>query len=307
MKVFYHDDNDGKAAAHMVYLYAQMMQKEISKEDFYPVNYGNKLPDKNLINKGEEVFIVDYSFTENTIDTLSAISFKSLGNVHWYDHHKSSLEVEKYVKSTNICKSVLININKSGAMIAYEQLVRGHLCYDTGEIYKVIKLVDDYDRWIHKYPESLWFNTGSITVPNGPMDDIWHTDPSAIIEKGKTIQEYKDISDTKTCKASKYFIKINDKRCIVLNTPVKSSQAFGSLYDKYKLAIRWSFNGKTYEYSVYSGYDDIDCSAIAKHFDPAGGGHKGAAGFRSKNLLIKENYSFRISMPDIPKENKNNE
>lgn len=294
MKIFYHDDADGKAAAHCVYLYAKLFMRDISKEDFFPVNYGDKLPDAEKLKKGETVFIVDYSFTEKTIGTLSAISFKALGNVYWYDHHKSSLDVKEYVDNTRMCKSVVIDMNRSGAKIAYDELITPSNIFNLN-LEKVITYVDDYDRWIHKYPESLSFNSGLIMYPNGPTDDVWEDDPAEVIEKGAVIQKYLTKTNNKIAKNS-FFIKINDKRCIVLNTPSRSSQSFGSLYERYKFGITYSFNGKEYYYSVYSSLPDIDCSLIAKHFDPTGGGHKGAAGFRSNKELFKNGNIFRIRM-----------
>lgn len=296
MKIFYHDDNDGKAAAAMVYLHLSEDGISVSKTDFYPVNYADKVPTADVVAKGESVYIVDYSFTEATFDKLSNICFKSENNVYWYDHHESSLEIYDYVKSTNLCKDLIIDMNYSGARIVYNRFIKD-TNIDSDDIKRVITLVDDYDRWIHNYPESMYFNTGSLMYPNGPTDKIWKSDPKEVIENGKIIQQYNDISNTKNTRSSKYFIKVNDKRCIVLNSSIKSSQAFGSYYDKYKFAIRWSFNGKEYNYSIYSEFDDINCSIIAKHFDPEGGGHKGAAGFRSDKLLFKDGFSFRIKMP----------
>ena len=293
MKVFYHDDNDGKCAAHQVYLYTKLNNVDINKKDFYPVNYNDKTPDASLIEKGEEVYIVDYSFTEATIDKLLAISFKANGNVHWFDHHKSSLEVLDYVTSTNICKSVCIDMERSGALIAYNMLIKGTNS-DDGCVRHVVDLVDDHDRWIHAIPESKLFNLGSIVFPNGPCDNIWHSDPDNVIDKGVSISEYTNIANLKACRQGKYLIKINDKRCVVLNTPIKSSEALSTYFEKYGLAIRWSFNGQNFEYSVYSTLEDVDCSAIAKHFNPAGGGHKGAAGFTSDKLLFKDGFTFRI-------------
>lgn len=296
MKIFYHDDNDGKVAAHIVYLWAKnLMEEEINKTDFFPVNYGDKIPDAKYVEKGETVFIVDYSFTEATYDNLSAIAFKANGNVFWYDHHKTSLEIKDYVVNHHVCKDVVIDMNRSGSLIAYDQLIKGTEI-DNNDIMNVVRLVDDHDRWIHNDPNSMLFNNGSILYPNGPTDDIWHSNPDDVVKIGKVVKKYRDINANKIAHASKYFVKINDKICIVLNTPIKSSQEFGDLYEKYKFAIRWSFDGVNYEYSVYSSLEGIDCAAIAKHFDKTGGGHRGAAGFRSNKLEFKQGFNYRIRM-----------
>ena len=48
--------------------------------------------------------------------------------------------------------------------------------------------------------------------------------------------------------------------------------------------ILFAFNGTDWTYSLRSS--TIDCSKIALKY--GGGGHKGAAGFRSNQLLIKK-------------------
>ncbi len=298
MKIFYHNDNDGKAAAAMLYLYLTKSGEDIPnliKQDFYSVNYNDKVPDANLVSKSETVYVVDYSFTEATFDKLSKLCFKTDNNVYWFDHHKTSLEIYDYVKSTNLCKEMIIDMDRSGAKIVYDRFIKG-TDLDSENINHIINLVDDYDRWIHSDPDSMYFNAGSSMYSTNPLSDIWYSDPTNIIETGKIINKYSNIVNSKITEDNKYFIKINDKRCIVLNSCTKSSQVFGEYYDKYKFAIRWSFDGRNFNYSIYSDFADIDCSLIAKYFNPEGVGHKGAAGFTSDKLLFKDGYSFRIKM-----------
>ena len=47
----------------------------------------------------------------------------------------------------------------------------------------------------------------------------------------------------------------------------------------------WVFNGTKYSYSIFSSNLNVDCSKIAEKY--SGGGHKGAAGFSSDELLFK--------------------
>lgn len=305
MKVFYHNDNDGKVAAHMVYLAESRYNPELCIKDFYPVNYGDKIPSADLIEKDEEVYIVDYSFTEKTFGQLAAIALKADGNVHWYDHHKSSLEIADFVKTKKICMDVCVDMDRSGCGITFDKLIKD-TDIDSGNenIRKIVTYVEDYDLWRHEYPESLFFNNGSMMYKCGPLDLIWELNPTEVISVGKIITKYRELTDTKNAKGSSYNITINDIPCIVLNTTTKSSQAFGKLYEKFKIAIRWSFTGEYYEYSVYSQDENIDCSLIAKHFDSRGGGHKGAAGFRSDKMLFKSGNSFRIRLPKAVDKNE---
>ena len=49
-------------SGNQVYLYAKLNNVNINKKDFYPVNYNDKTPDVSVIEKGEEVYIVDYPY-----------------------------------------------------------------------------------------------------------------------------------------------------------------------------------------------------------------------------------------------------
>lgn len=297
MKIFYHDSAAGKAAAHCVYEYAKSFRKEISNNDFFPVNYNEKIPSADVVDKGEQVFILGYSFNKKTIENLMKVSIQANGNVYWYDHHKTSLEVKDYVEKYNLFKSMIIDMNRSGAMITYDELIVNNHIFNIN-LERIIQLVDDYDRWVHQYPESISFNSGLMLYKNGPMDKIWEQDPQKVIARGAIVQKYITITNKKILKNNAFFIKINDKKCVVLNSPSKSTQALGELFDKYKFGIIYSYTGKGYYYSVYSARSDIDCSMIAKHFDKKGGGHKGAAGFRSDRELFKSGNIFRIRMYD---------
>lgn len=281
MKIFHHNDNDGRAAAAMVNLFMDKERKTpLSKENFIEVDYGKYVPNASIVNNNEIVYIVDYSFTKQTFHLLQAIAEKTK-RIYWFDHHKTSLEVEDYAKK--ICEYVELDINRSGAMIVYDKLVRGKI-FDNDDIRRTITLVDDYDRWIHSTPDSMLFNNGSRLHNTHPLGKIWILNPQRAINEGKVIKKYRDITNNEITQRSSYTIKLNGHDCIVLNTPESSSQVFGDYYDKYKLAIRYCFNGRNYQYSIYSGLEDIDCSEIAKICNPNGGGHKGAAGFYS-NIL----------------------
>lgn len=301
MKIFYHNDNDGKAAASMVYCWAMNNKiDELSKDDFIEVNYNTSIPDASLVNENELVFIVDYSFTKATVNTLLDIINKTK-KVVWYDHHISSVEVFDDIKY--LCASVIIDIDRSGAMIAFDELIANnsydmveyfnYIDYNIFDIKYMIELVDDYDRWVHANNHSLLFNIGSTLYDTHPMN-FWKIPVNEAVEQGNIINKYNTMKNNSLCKSNSYIIKINGHECIVMNTPEASSKAFADYYDQYKFAIRYAFNGNNFSYSIYSSLEDIDCSKIAKHFNIKGGGHKGAAGFVSDKLLFSDGCVFII-------------
>lgn len=290
--VFHHNDNDGKAAAAVIY--RVFHEHYIDIDEFISVDYNKSIPTADLVKEGDSVFIVDYSFTEATVQNLIDISEKA-SIVHWFDHHLSSMEVYDYVKENNICNTAIVDTTRSGALITYD--VYNQINSFNGKLSnmrQVIELVDDYDRWIHANPHSLLFNIGSQMYDTNPMSDIWVNDPAQIIKDGALIKKYNDMKNSKFVEQNGFIIKINGHDCIVLNTPEASSQTFAEYYDKYKFAIRFVFNGNNFQYSIYSGLEDINCKEIAQHFNPKGGGHKGAAGFVSDKIEFVDGCVFVI-------------
>lgn len=290
--VFHHNDNDGKAAAAVVYKAYIELGKYI--DNFISVNYNDSIPTADQIGENDIVYIVDYSFTKATVQNLIDIS-KKADKVFWFDHHKSSLEIFDYVKENNICKEAIVDTNRCGALITFDYFKEHDLIKRISNyMTRIIELVDDYDRWVHKYPESMLFNIGSQLDDTDPTSDFWTKNPVYAIEDGRIIKEYQDAKNTKLTRNNGFIIKINGHECIVMNTPEASSQAFGEYFDKYKFAIRFAFNGKNFTYSIYSELEDIDCAKIAQRFNPKGGGHKGAAGFTSDKIVFSDQCVFVI-------------
>lgn len=291
MKIFYHNDNDGKCSAAMIYLYAKNNNIEINSDDLYPLNYFNKLINVDNIKKDEIVYILDYSFNNKTKDTIIKI-YNKTKNLYFYDHHKSSLEIIDILK--DVCKYCIVDINNSASKIVYNKYIK-NTNMDSENLSKIIELINDYDLGINKIKDSLFFNLGSVIYNNEPISSIWNSNPEKIINSGKIIYKYNIKINNENINTHAYYVNINNKICIILNNTTKSHRIFNKLYDKYKFAIRWAFDGLIYEYSIYSEFNDIDCSKIAEYFDYSGGGHKRAAGFRSKTLLFKQGDKFTIN------------
>ncbi len=286
IKCFYHNDNDGRLAAYFVYLYT----RNKNESNYIEVDYNKVTPSVDYVNDGDIVFIVDTSFTEKTYDKLKEISNKAK-KVYWFDHHKSSKELidSNIILSDNIIK--VIDMNRCGALITFNGLFAGE------EIPTILKLVDDYDRWVHNYKESKFFAvaTDGISLDNKKDWSLLELDLYNLISRGQVISEYLDTKNTEDFNKSGYSCIINGHRCLVMNKPGNSS-VFGKKFDEVNFGIMWYYDNGTYKYSVYSQLDEIDCSKIARYFNPTGGGHKGAAGWVSKELCILPNSIFDIDM-----------
>lgn len=64
-----------------------------------------------------------------------------------------------------------------------------------------------------------------------------------------------------------------------------NSISFGDAINKYEICCAWHYQDGEYKYSIYSINPNINCKEIAEEY--GGGGHPGAAGFRSSELLFK--------------------
>ena len=110
-----------------------------------------------------------------------------------------------------------------------------------------------------------------------------------IIEDGRTAKKYADVTNKMNRDEAAYEREVLGYKAIILNT-FGNSMVFGENAPKdYDVLIIYTYNGKSklFTYSFYSSNPEVDCSKIAAHFDPKGGGHKGAAGCSSKEFLFK--------------------
>ena len=162
-----------------------------------------------------------------------------------------------------------------------------------------IKLIDDYDIWKHEYDTTLAFHYGLDMFNHGVYvnlirDDLHGSDRTMldIFEEGDVIERYinrqnEEIS-TKYSFVRRFFYDEEHGMVDVLCVNGRgNSFVFGDKFDQYPFCLLYHYDGDTWKYSIYchkkyleQGYD---ASIIAK--DYGGGGHAGASGFSTKNLL----------------------
>lgn len=289
MKCFYHNDMDGRCAGSIVAQY----ENNYNKEDFFEVDYVMTLP-LDGIQKDERVYFVDYSFKKDTIWQLEKVLEKT-SDVIWIDHHTSSLNLEKELPWVKDIKGIRQD-GISGAGLAYMYL------YQCGfnDLPYFIKLVSDYDCWKYKYePDTTYFKIGLEARPFDALDNVWELllcsngftefDSSGaffnIKKDGKVIKRFIDKDNAYYRDHFAYESEIEGRKCLVVNKKT-NSWVFGEKYNEYPLVMVWVFDGEKYTYSIFSSNDSIDCSKIAEKY--GGGGHKGAAGFSSTELLFKK-------------------
>lgn len=307
--IFHHNDLDGYGAAAVVYNMIFNNANDNSSVNmctFLECNYGSlKVTASRLIEAGfkhiEQIYIVDLSFSNS--DTFGEV-YKILEaypecKINWIDHHEASINFLSTCKDDGTFQ-VLVASHKlkyyitdkhSGAWLAWEYMNNQILAF----MPQVVKYIDDYDRWVHNYPESKWLNNIFWSYKPGtelksPNSRTWNsiiyddTILSQIIQNGKIIADYKSGLYEGIFKSYAYVVDdFEGYKAIVLNSN-GNSECFCDAYDSYPICILWRFNGSIYTYSLYSNPKfNVNCNEIAVKY--GGGGHPGAAGFATDELL----------------------
>lgn len=196
--ICYHTDEDGLATAAVIYEYLKRVNKEDKKRTlyfFYKIDYTmdlkEVLPDD--IPSGDEIYFVDYSFSNmNNLKYVLELSNKDI-NIIWIDHHKTSQDIiDNYFNST--CQVLnmypnfhyFINTEYCGAYLAYFyayikinyniaiEKIKPHLSIldDDLNIPLYIKYVDSWDTWKHNMPNTTEFNIGIRSIRRTPKNAL---------------------------------------------------------------------------------------------------------------------------------------
>lgn len=287
IKIFHHNDLDGYASAAAIY-YLMYNGEYDPAMNFIELSHDSKDEEKlNSVKPHDSVWIVDYSFSENTLSILENILSKT-SNVVWIDHHKTSVELVKaHPELVKINGFVLENY--SGALLTYLYVNRvklDELAYC--EIPDFIRMISDYDCWQNKIRQSEYFALGMElnmrNIYSSTYETLFkkpdNTTVRTIVERGLIIKKYLNVKYEKLRKDNGFEAILDDHECFVVNGD-GNSWVFGDAIDKYPVCALYTFDGEYYKVSIYSS-KKTDCSKIAEKF--GGGGHPGASGFRTKEF-----------------------
>lgn len=288
MKCFYHIDADGQCAGFWVNYFTKGINE---KREFIPINYGMPFPFES-IQKNESIYIVDFSIEPEEMEKLLTIT----ENVVWIDHHITA--IQKYEGFKTKIKGIRRN-GIAGCMLTWFYFQAQNRNW--GDISKeklnyapyFTKLIADYDVWTFEYGDDTRFFHMTVTAYDpSPIDDRWNLlmKPEAdVVHKwiaaGKNMMIYRDSFAKSYCDNYGYEKEFEGLKAFVLNLGMCGSDSFKSVSDKdYDLYIGTAYNGSVWTYSLRAAKENIDVSVIAKKY--GGGGHKGAAGFRSETQLV---------------------
>ena len=273
-------------------IYAKYMEeiRTVDREleyELIPANYGWELPWEKL--EGAHVTMIDFSMQPwSEFDRL----MHTARHVVWIDHHKSAIrEFEQNEAHPEWCtRATVLDVTKAGCELAWEYYFEGR------RVPKAVRLLGRYDVRDHKhYEDVLPFQYGMRLHDMDPANDWtkWadylnvHTSPEVCesqIQEGKTILRYQTREDEIGAKADCFTLEWEGLRWIAANRGGRGSKFFDSVWDPevFDGMMSFSWNGEVFTFGLYSDKPDVDCGAIAKRY--AGGGHPGAAGFRTRTL-----------------------
>jgi hypothetical protein len=259
------------------------------------------LPWKDFM--GADIIVVDFSIQPfSDFQRMATMA----NTILWIDHHKSAIDEWKQQEGHPAwCPIVtLLDTSKAGCELAWDY-------YYVGKIMPLgVRYLGRYDVWDHEFSENvLPFQYGMRLRDLDPgtgndraeWDMVLSTDGSddcyiaECIRDGETVLKYQVRQDEISAKAGCFGLEWEDLNWICANHGGRGSKFFDSVWepDQYDGMMGFSWNGEQWTFGLYSNKPEIDCGALAKKY--GGGGHPGAAGFRTKELPFDLANSIALS------------
>jgi len=249
-------------------------------------DYGNEIPD---LSQYDKIIMVDISFPME-------IMAKYEDKLTWIDHHASA--ISDYNKFMNGFHNILCGRSLNSKFAACE--LTWQYFFPNNPMPELVRLLGRYDCFGHKGTEEerkvLEFqygarqliydvNTALINLSAScNLDDKIICD--SILKEGKAIYSYL-CTEAKGIYTRKFDINFDGYKFACVNQDRFNPINFGINYHKdgYEgFSCFWYVNGQ-WTYSLYNDNGLVDCSIICKN--RGGGGHKGAAGFQTKDIILK--------------------
>lgn len=321
--IYHHNDHDGIVAAGVLLRHlndAEFYMRRQPNIECIMIDYDKELNFDHIdFEDLDQVYFLDYSFSnKHNLDEFEKLLKRRIigDEVVWIDHHKTSLGVfDEYsilgVRNKALCgaawtwlycEGFINSWKKSGADLNEKEI--SDLFHRKMSVPTFLKYIDDYDCWKNIYPETNDFHYG-LTISD-PYDNsiggllLSYDDLRDIINRGKDIQKYLDF-ENQNYHVDMYGFEFTlpeehgGLKCFCLNRKGNSIM-FGNKINEYDAVIPFYYVNSKWKYSIFSNKDHVDCSEVAKSF--GGGGHKGAAGWVSDELIF-ENTKKKYSVDDL--------
>ena len=267
-------------------IYAKYMEEHGKAYELIPANYGWEFPWSSM--KDADVTLIDFSLQPSSAFDRLAQTAKQ---IVWIDHHKSAIDDwKRFFPQDGWCPiKTVLDTTKAGCELAWEYF------FPDRRMPLAVRLLGRYDVWDHSDNDVLPFQYGMRLYDFDPVDDRskWadyldgDISPEVCcprIREGHTVLQYQTREDTIAAAAACFAIDWEGLHWLAANRGGRGSKFFDSKWDAelFDGMMSFSWNGETWTFGLYSTNPDIDCGAIAKRWN--GGGHPGAAGFRTATL-----------------------
>lgn len=269
--VIYHGQcRDGFCAAWCVW-------RRSPGAEFFEAHYGGQTPPDV---RGRMVIMVDFSYPR-------AILAKMAEEAHALcilDHHKTAAEdlagfEEEQTKLGRTVK-VVFDMERSGAGITWDHFNRGQ------PRPWLVDYIEDRDLWRHKLPNGPAVNAyvGTIRYDFEAYYQASRLNVEDVAKLGVAVEDKIRQYVTEVAKNARRAV-IDGHDVPIVNAPqVDISELVGFLANGETFAVGWwQRSDGMFCYSLRSK-GDYDVSALAKLY--GGGGHKNAAGFQVKALVV---------------------
>lgn len=262
--IYHRTDFDGKCSAAVA---AAAYQGDV---DFYGFNHYDEI-DWTYICEHKEVIMVDISFPE----VSDMLMLNNQVDLIWIDHHITAIEKHGHLEIKG-----LQEVGKAACQLCWDYFFP-HL-----ETPFAVKHLGLYDIWNHEDKHTLPFQYGMRYLDIQADDqETWKrlffgsvNTVSHVLETGETCFNFEKTSNAIMAKSS-FEGSFEGHQCIFLNAPNKGSLVFKSVGgEDYDIMVVYNYNGKHWSVTLYSD-GRVNVGEIAKKY--GGGGHAGAAGFKS--------------------------
>jgi hypothetical protein len=254
-------------------------------------SYGDPVPDWENVVDGHKVVMCDISFPVDVME-----HYLKYNDLVWIDHHISAILAWQSIEMFDIDNKLPKLKGLRDAKFAACELTWEYY-FPEEPMPEIVRLLGRYDCFGHKGTDEeqkvLEFQYGARSFISNPneayrelVDNIHcdHTDLH-IWSTGRGIYKYLCTEATQIYK-KKFEITLDGCRFACVNQERFNPINFGIDYHKdgYDGFACFWYENEQFIYSLYNDNGEVDCSVICKK--RGGGGYKGAAGFRSKIIII---------------------
>ena len=261
--VIYHADcRDGFGAAYAAWKKFGESATYIPRKTQFP-------PPEGLT--GKEIYILDYSYSKETLDELVANN----RSVTVIDHHQTAKAAV-----TSFPNNIFDQLH-SGATLAWMYF------HPDTPVPKLLLYVEEHDLWKDTLPHSKEI---AAIIGEHPLTFAWWDELvgrfedeksfAALAEKGAILREYIDKQAAQMAQTA-HPVTFEGQTVYALNYPGPYRSLIGNLVAAKHppMSIIWSHEDGMFRVSLRS-VGDFDVANIAQKY--GGGGHKNASGFKCK-------------------------